>query len=115
MGDIVRVVLYPKGAEGAAASERQIVLDLAIDAGGLAVGPFPAFGRIGDFRQPETIYPFTLMGDGRLDYGAHAGDAAQDKLAIRGMMLVPEGEIVRTVGDRDETFVIATVTSLTAA
>ncbi len=115
MADIVRVVLYPKGAEGAAVTDRQITLDLAIDAGGSAVGPFPAFGRIGDFRRPETIFPFTLMGDGRLDYGAHAGDAAQDKLAIRGMSLVPEGEIVRIVGDHHEAFVIATVTSLTAA
>ncbi len=115
MGDVVRVVLYPKGGQGAAASERQIVLDLAIDAGGWAVGPFPAFGRIGDFKRPETIHPFTLMGDGRLDYGAHAGDAAQDKLAIRGMTLVPEAEIVRIAGNHPETFVIATVTSLTAA
>jgi len=115
VGDIVRVVLYPKGAQGAAATDRQIMLDLAIDAGGSAIGPFPAFGRIGDFKRSETIHPFTLMGDGRLDYGAHAGDAAQDKLAIRGMPLVPESEIVRTIGNHHETFVIATVTSLTAA
>ncbi|MFA5962582.1 MAG: hypothetical protein WC804_01060 [Sphingomonas sp.] len=115
MGDIVRVVLYPKGVDGAFASDRQITLDLAIDAGGSAVGPFPAFGRIGDFKRPETIYPFTLMGDGRLDYGAHAGDVAQDMLAIRAATLTPGGEIVRTVGNHQATFVIATVNSLTAA
>lgn len=115
MGDIVRVVLYPKGADLASASDRQITLDLAIDARGAAVGPFPAFGRVGDFKRPATIYPFTLMGDGRLDYGAHAGEVAPDKLAIRAATLAPGGEIERTVGDHQVTFVIATVTSLTAA
>lgn len=111
MGDIVRVVLVPRGAEDA--SDRQIMLDLTIDAGGAAVGPFPAFGRIGDFKRPETLFPFTLMGDGRLDYGAHAGDVAMpDKLAIRNAVLAPGAEILRTAGDRSEAFVIATVTSL---
>jgi len=113
VGDIVRVVLVPQGAEDAI--DRQIALDLAIDAGGVAVGPFPAFGRIGDFKRPETLFPFTLMGDGRLDYGAHAGPVpTQDKLAIRNGVLVPGAEILRTLGDRSEAFVIATVTSLTA-
>lgn len=113
MGDSVRVILVPQGEEEAA--DRQIVLDLTIDARGVAVGPFPAFGRIGDFRRPGTLFPFTLMGDGRLDYGAHAGDVpTQDKLAIRSEVLAPGGEILRTAGDRSEAFVIATVTSLTA-
>ncbi len=113
VGDIVRVVLVPQGAQDAA--DRQIMLDLTVDAGGAAVGPFPAFGRIGDFKRPETLFPFTLMGDGRLDYGAHAGPApAEDKLAIRNAVLTPGAEILRTVGDRSEAFVIAAVTSLTA-
>lgn len=112
MGEIVRVILFPSGAEDA--TDRQIVLDLAIDADGAAVGPFPAFGRIGDFKRPGTLFPFTLMGDGRLDYGAHAGDVpTQDKLAIRNEVLAPGAEILRTAGDRSESFVIATVTSLT--
>ena len=112
MGDVVRVILFPQGAEDA--TDRQIALDLAIDAGGAAVGPFPAFGRIGDFKRPGTLFPFTLMGDGRLDYGAHAGDVATpDKLAIRNAVLAPGTEILRTAGDRGEAFVIATVTSLT--
>lgn len=88
MGDSVRVILVPQGEEEA--TDRQIVLDLTIDARGVAVGPFPAFGRIGDFRRPGTLFPFTLMGDGRLDYGAHAGDVpTQDKLAIRSEVLAP--------------------------
>lgn len=110
---MVRVVLVPQGAEDA--TDLQIMLDLTIDAGGVAVGPFPAFGRIGDFKRPETLFTFTLMGDGRLDYGAHAGPLpADDKLAIRDAVLVPGGEILRTLGERSEVFVIATVTSLTA-
>lgn len=113
VGDIVRVTLVPQGEEEA--TDRQIVLDLTIDARGVAVGPFPAFGRIGDFRRPGTLFLFTLMGDGRLDYGAHAGDVStQDKLAIRNEVLAPGAEILRTAGDRSEAFVIATVTSLTA-
>lgn len=111
MGDIVRVVLFPKDADDA--GDRQIIVDMAIDASGSAVGPFPAFGRVGDFKRPKTLYPFTLMGDGRIDYGACASDGApQDKLAIRSVALTPGAEIVRTAGDRAETFVIAAVTSL---
>lgn len=110
---MVRVILLPQGVEDAA--DRQIALDLTVDAAGAAVGPFPAFGRIGDFKRPETLFPFTLMGDGRLDYGAHAGDVpTQDKLAIRNEVLAPGVEILRTAGDRSEAFVIATVTSFTA-
>lgn len=113
MGDMVRVILFPQGAEDA--TDRQIALDLTIDAGGAAVGPFPAFGRIGDFKRPKTLFPFTLMGDGRLDYGAHAGPVpAEDRLAIRNAVLAPGAEILRAAGDRSEAFVIATVTSLTA-
>jgi hypothetical protein len=112
VGDIVRVILFPQGAEDA--TDRQIVVDLTIDGAGAAVGPFPAFGRIGDFKRPGTLFPFTLLGDGRLDYGAHAGDVPTlDKLAIRNAVLAPGAEILRTADDHSEAFVIATVTSLT--
>ena len=110
MSDIVRVTLVPQGAEDA--GDRQITLDLAIDASSVAVGPFPAFGRIGDFKRPETLFPFTLMGDGRLDYGAHAPAGDVDRLAIRNAVLGVSAEIVRTAGERSETFVIAAVTPL---
>jgi hypothetical protein len=111
VSDIVRVVLVPKDADDA--TDRQIMVDMAIDAGGSAVGPFPAFGRVGDFKRPNTLYPFTLMGNGRIDYGAYASDGApQDNLAIRSVVLTPGAEIVRTAGDQAETFVIAAVTSL---
>lgn len=111
MADFVRVVLLPKDPENAA--DRQITLDLKIDDSGSAIGPFPAFGRVGDFKKPDTVYPFTLMGDGRLDYGAYASDTAeQDKLAIRSTVVAPGAEIVRATGVRTESFVIATVTSL---
>ncbi len=113
MSDIVRVILFPKNAEDPGA--RQIVLDLAIDASGSVVGPFPAFGRVGDFKRPETLYPFALMGDGRIDFGAYASDSArQDRLAIRSAVLSPGVEIDWTANDRAETFVVDTIVSLVA-
>jgi len=115
MGEMVRVTLLPKDADGDAAADRQIVIDMAVDAAGSAIGPFPAFGRIGDFRKPETLYPFTLMMDGRIDTGAYAGDEArQGKLAIRSTPMTIGAEVAHGTGDRTETFVIATVTSLAA-
>lgn len=113
MSDIVRVTLFPKVAEDAGA--RQIVLDLAIDASGSVAGPFPAFGRIGDFKRPETLYPFALMGDGRVDFGAHAGDdMRQDRLAIRSAVLAPGAEVAWNTPDRAETFVVDTIAPLLA-
>jgi len=88
MSEMMRIVLVPVGTDHMTAEAVQIMIDLAIDGAGLNSGPFPAFGRIGDFRRPETLYPFTLMGDGRLDMGAHASDRQrQDRLDIRGASL----------------------------
>jgi hypothetical protein len=110
MTEMVRVVLVPRDAEGEAAGDRQIMVDMAIDATGSAVGPFPAFGRVGDYRKPATLYPFTLMMDGRVDYGAYAdAKASEVKLAIRSTILRPGAEIAHG----GETFVIASVTPLT--
>lgn len=112
--DPVRVVLVPKDADADTAAARQFVLDLRLDTEkGTSNGPFPAFGRIGDFRNPETLYPFTLMMDGRLDMGAYASDAQrQDKLDIRGATLELGGEVALLSGDASETFVIQSMTRL---
>jgi hypothetical protein len=113
---MVRVVLLPKDAGEVSAGESQITIDMLVDGSGSAVGPFPAFGRVGDFRKPGTLYPFTLMGDGRMDYGAHADEAArQDKLSIRATNLTLGAEVACTAGDRVTVFVIDTVTSLAPA
>lgn len=112
----MRVVLLPKEAGGAPAGDGQITIDVLAGADGTVVGPFPAFGRVGDFKKPDTLYPFTLMGDGRMDFGAHAAEPERhDKLAIRSMPLIPGGEILRLGQDRSEAFVIDTVTPLAAA
>ncbi len=106
--EMVRITLMPSDAgEGDA---RQIVIDMKTDAGTRqTTGPFPAFGRIGDFRHPETLYPFALMFDGRMDLGAHATEAQrQVRLDIRTARLIP-GEIVRAT---DGDYVIRTVTPL---
>ena len=116
MGEMVRVVLVPKNAEGESAGDRQIMVDMAIDTAGSAVGPFPAFGRVGDYKKPETLYPFTLMMDGRVDFGALAqAGASQSKLGIRSTQLVAGAEVPLTAADGPETFVIATVTPLAPA
>ncbi len=115
VSDMVRVVLLPTDGEGGSASDRQITIDVLIDADGSVIGPFPAFGRVGDFKRPATIYPFTLMGDGRIDYGAHASDAGrQDKLAIRAMQVALGAQIHHMAGDRTEVFSIETVIPLAA-
>jgi hypothetical protein len=111
---MVRVVLVPKNAEGETAADRQIMIDMAIDATGSAVGPFPAFGRVGDYKKPATLYPFTLMMDGRIDYGAYADDKAnQNKLQIRSTILVAGAEVAHVGADGTEPFEIVTVTPLT--
>jgi hypothetical protein len=112
VNDIVRIVLLPKTASGTQATDRQIVIDLAIDGSGSVVGPFPAFGRIGDYKKPETLYPFALMSDGRLDYGAHASDVPQENLVIRGRSVRPGAEIVRSSVDGDELYRVETVSLL---
>ncbi len=112
--DPVRVTLTPKGADADTAAARQIILDLKLDSEtGTSSGPFPAFGRIGDFRKNETLFPFTLMMDGRLDMGAYASDAQrQDKLDIRGAKLEVGGDVALVKGDASETFVISAITRL---
>jgi len=112
--DPVRIVLVPRGADADTAAARQFVLDLRLDTEtGVSNGPFPAFGRIGDFRKPETLIPFTLMMDGRLDTGAYASDAQrQDKLDIRGAALSVGGEVALVSGDGSEAFVIQSITRL---
>jgi hypothetical protein len=88
--ELVRVVVTPVGADEKAAAELQFILDLKLDpATGKSAGPLPAFGRRGSFNKVESLYPFTLMADGRVDYGAHAPAAArQDNLDIRGRALI---------------------------
>ena len=113
MGEMVRVVLLPKDAEGESAGDRQIMIDMVIDVAGSAVGPFPAFGRVGDYKKPETLFPFTLMMDGRVDYGAHTdAGASQGKLGIRSTQLVAGAEVPLTGADGAEIFEIASVTPL---
>jgi len=109
-----RLVLKPVGADEDDGNARQLVLDLNVDPETrLSTGPFPAFGRAGDFRRPETLYPFTLMMDGRLDLGAHASDAErQDMLAIRAARMETGAQVARTVGGREDMFVIVSVTPL---
>lgn len=109
---MVRVVLNRKDG----ISEDQIIVDLLIDGDGSVVGPFPAFGRVGDFNRPDTLYPFTLMGDGRMDYGAHADDSARhDKLDIRTAKAVAGAEISRATTVRTDLFVIDAVTPLASS
>lgn len=112
--DPVRITLVPKGADADTAAARQIVLDLRLDTDkGSSNGPFPAFGRIGDFRRPETLYPFTLMMDGRLDMGAYASDAQREaKLEIRSAALEQGGEVTLVDGQTSEIFVIQSIARL---
>ena len=114
MADMVRVTLLPKDVDGDSAGDRPIILDMVIDESGTAVGPFPAFGRVGDFRKPETLYPFTLMMDGRMDYGASAeASANQAKLEIRKAVLAVGAEIAHVGPSGSETFAISALTPLT--
>jgi hypothetical protein len=113
-GDMMRLVLQPKDASADEGMSRQLVLDLAVDPDTqMSTGPFPAFGRAGDFRRPETLFPFTLMMDGRLDFGAHASDAQRlDVLAIRAAKLMAGSPIARSGADGDDMYVIASITPL---
>lgn len=114
--DFVSVVLMPRGVGEEMAAALQIVIDMKIDTDtGITVGPFPAFGRVGDFRKPESLYPFTLMFDGRMDYGAHASDAQRtDMLEIRGAKLIEGEEVACRHGESPRIYRIDTVTPLLA-
>jgi hypothetical protein len=109
-GELVRVVLFPQDKN----ADRQIILDLKLNPEtGVSDGPFPAWGRVGDFKKNETLFPFTLMMDGRMDTGAYATDAQRQVfLDIRKAKLEKGGEVVRRDGDKSETFVIETITPL---
>ena len=112
--ELMRVVLTPAGADDNLAAQLQFILDLQVDSEAQAcVGPRPAFGRRGDYTRNDSLYPFTLMADGRLDYGAYAADdGRQDNLDIRGRKIVA-GETValRSAEDRSD-YVIKSVTAL---
>ncbi|MBN8817845.1 MAG: hypothetical protein J0I80_03860 [Sphingomonas sp.] len=112
--DPVRLVIVPEGGDSDSAAAHQIMLDLLLDTEtGASNGPFPAFGRIGDFRRPETLYPFTLMMDGRVDLGAHANDAQrQHRLEVRDTQLREGTCIALDNGETRTPFVIQSVTRL---
>ena len=116
VNEIVRVVLTPKGADADSAADRQIVLDMKIDPDTqLSTGPYPAFGRIGDFRKPETLYPFALMFDGRLDFGAYATDGQPvHKIDIRAAKIAVGQEVAYHMGDDSAPYGIDMVTALLA-
>jgi hypothetical protein len=113
-GTMVRVTLKPQGASEEEGNARQLVLDLVMDPETkVSTGPFPAFGRAGDFRKPETLIPFTLMMDGRLDTGAYASDAQrQDVLAIRTATLAEGTLVERSGADGVDVFEIVNVVGL---
>ncbi len=108
--EFVRVVLLPQDKNG----DRQFILDLKLNPETqVSDGPFPAWGRVGDYKKNETLFPFTLMMDGRLDYGAYATDAQrQAVLEIRKVKVAPGEQITLRNGDKTETFVVETVTPL---
>ena len=114
MAEMVRVVLVPKDADAEAAANQQIILDLARDPGtNESPGPFPAFGRVGDFNKPETLYPFTLMKDGRMDYGSYATEEQrQDMFDVRTARLVVGEEVAYRTGGGSHTYVVTSVTPL---
>ena len=93
-----RIVLVPTDADQNTQLSERLILDLAMDIETrISTGPFPAFGRKGDFHQPATLLPFTLMADGRLDYGAFAPAAEQPQmLNIRQVRLLPEDTVICT-------------------
>ena len=114
MDQMVRVVLVPQGVSEEAASDRQIILDLKLDTDtGMCTGPLPAFGRVGDFQKPETLYPFTLMRDGRMDFGSYATEEQrQDMFEIRTVRLAAGEEVAYRTGDQSQTYIIKTVMPL---
>ncbi len=112
----MRLVLKPAGVDETTAEDKQIILDLLVDeVSGASTGPFPAWGRIGDFRKAETLVPFTLMMDGRMDTGAYASDAQrQDFLDIRGAQLGTGKTVMLRSGEDASEYEIARMTPLIA-
>lgn len=71
----VRVLMFVKGVSEDSAPDSQIVIDMVLDSEtGASKGPFPAFGRMGNWQKPDTLYPFALMMDDRVDFGTLASD-----------------------------------------
>jgi hypothetical protein len=114
--EMFRVVLTPKGAEAEKAAEEQIIVDLKVDPEtGATAGPLPAFGRVGNFTNPGALYPFTLMVDGRMDYGAHASaDERQDNLSVRSAKIEVGEEVSYKDASGEFTYVIKSVTAHSA-
>ena len=106
-----RITLVLADADEEAQAAGKLILDLAVDAEtGLSSGPFPAFGRKGDFRQPDTLLPFTLMADGRLDFGAFAPAAERaDVLNIRRIRLVRDEDVICTTAGGDTRYRILSI------
>ena len=106
----VRVLMFEKGASEDNAADTQIVIDMVLNPEtGASKGPFPAFGRLGNWQKPETLYPFAMMMDGRIDYGTLASDEQNGKiLELRPASLKDGVEVAYG----SQTYVIQSVTSL---
>ena len=106
-----RVTLVLADIDEEAQAAGKLILDLALDVEtGFSTGPFPAFGRKGDFRQPDTLLPFTLMADGRLDFGAFAPASERaDVLNIRNIRLAQEEDVVCTTVGGDTRYRIVSI------
>lgn len=115
--EMMRIILKPEGADEATAGAKQIWIDLSVDSEtGVSTGPFPAWGRVGDWQQPDTLVPFTLMMDGRMDTGAFANEGERnDVLEIRKATLEAGGTIVRRSGDTVSNYAIESMKPLIAA
>lgn len=114
--EMMRLILKPEGADEATAAAKQIWVDLSVDSEtAVSTGPFPAWGRVGDWQQPDTLIPFTLMMDGRLDTGVYASDEdRKDVLEIRKATLEVGGTIVRRAGDSATNYTIESMKPLIA-
>lgn len=104
----------PMGSGDVIRNNLQVVLDLIVDVDSKqAVGPFPAFGRIGDFRNPDTVVPFTLMKDGLMDRGSNARPGPKEQtLLIRGARLGVGENISMIVGGNTSSYEIVSLVSL---
>ncbi len=112
--EMMRLILKPAGADEATAAAKQIWVDLAVDSEtGQSTGPFPAWGRVGDWQQPGTLVPFTLMMDGRMDTGIYASDDQRsDVLEIRKADLGEGKTIVLKSGSDTSNYVIESLKPL---
>lgn len=114
--EVRRIELVPADVDEAAQAAGKLILDLVIDVEtGRSNGPFPAFGREGDYRQPATLLPFTLMADGRLDYGAYAAAYERaDVLTIRPVRLAVDADVVCSRAGGDTLYRVLSITPTAA-